>query len=51
MTKGRGTLPLRAVAGQKAFFISLGGPQAHDFSSLSSRPKQGVVERPSVFHP
>ena len=28
MTKERATLPWRAVAGQKVFFISLGGPQA-----------------------
>jgi hypothetical protein len=33
MTKGRAVLPGRVVAGQKPFFISLGGPQAHDFSS------------------
>ena len=30
MTKGRATLPWRAVGGQKVFFITLGGPQAHD---------------------
>ena len=30
MTKGMATLPWRAVAGQKAFFITLGGPQAHE---------------------
>ena len=34
MTKGRGTLPWRAVAGQKAIFIPLGGPKAHDHSGL-----------------
>jgi hypothetical protein len=27
MTKGRATLPSRAVAGRKAFFIIVGGPQ------------------------
>jgi hypothetical protein len=32
MTKGRGALPWRAVAGQKAFFITLGGQKAHDSS-------------------
>jgi hypothetical protein len=28
MTRGRTTLPRRAVAGQKAFFITIGGPQS-----------------------
>jgi hypothetical protein len=32
MTKGRATLPWKVVAGQKALFITLGGPQAHDHS-------------------
>jgi hypothetical protein len=32
MTKERAALPWRAVAGLKAFFITLGGQQAHDFS-------------------
>ena len=32
MTKGTAALPWRAVAGQKAFFITLGGPNAHDYS-------------------
>jgi hypothetical protein len=32
MTKGRVALPRRVVAGQRAFFITLGGPQAHNHS-------------------
>jgi hypothetical protein len=32
MTKGRVALPRRVVAGQRAFFIILGGAQAHDHS-------------------
>jgi hypothetical protein len=32
MTKERAKAPWRAVAGQRAFFITLGGPQAHDHS-------------------
>jgi hypothetical protein len=32
MTKGRAALPLSVVAEQKLFFITLGGPKAHDFS-------------------
>jgi hypothetical protein len=32
MTKGRATLPEREVAGQKAFFITLSGTQAHEYS-------------------
>src|ERR1700678_2689601 len=32
MTKGRAALPLSVVAEQKLFFITLGGPTAHDFS-------------------
>src|ERR1700729_2819304 len=31
MTKGRAALPARVVAGQ-TFFITVGGPKAHDFS-------------------
>jgi hypothetical protein len=34
MTKGRATLPWRVVAGLKAFFINLGGQQAHASSTL-----------------
>jgi hypothetical protein len=30
MTKERATVPQRVVAGPKRFFITLGGPQAHD---------------------
>ena len=37
MTKGTATLSWRAVAGQKAFFITLGGPQAHDSSDQNDK--------------
>jgi hypothetical protein len=32
MTKGRAALPATVVAEQDPFFITLGGPLAHDFS-------------------
>jgi hypothetical protein len=32
MTKGRVVITWKVVAGPKAFFITLGGPQAHDHS-------------------
>jgi hypothetical protein len=32
MTKGRAALSGTVVAGQKLFFITFGGPKAHDFS-------------------
>ena len=38
MTKGRAALPLSVVAEQKLFFITLGGPKAHDFSGRKSFP-------------
>jgi hypothetical protein len=41
MTKGSATLPWRAVAGQKAFFISLGGPQAHDHAGRDDKSYLG----------
>jgi hypothetical protein len=37
MTKGRVTLPWRVVAGRKAFFITLGGPKAHDSSGRDDK--------------
>ena len=36
MTKGRAALPATVVAG-KAFFITLGGPKAHDFSGRDDK--------------
>jgi hypothetical protein len=43
MTKGgRRFHGWRAVAGQKAFFISLGGPQAHDHSGRDDKGYGGV---------
>jgi hypothetical protein len=55
MTKGRATLLLKAVAGQKKFFIALGGMRAHEHSGrgdklvssedLSPRPERSAVER------
>jgi hypothetical protein len=38
MTKGRAALPLSVVAEQKLFFITLGGPKAHDFSGRKAFP-------------
>jgi hypothetical protein len=43
MTKGRATLPWKAVGGQKVFFITLGGAQAHD-SSLEKHFQEGSAE-------
>jgi hypothetical protein len=37
MTKERAALPATVVAG-KAFFITLGGPTAHDFSGRKTFP-------------
>jgi hypothetical protein len=48
MTKGRGALPEREVAGQKAFFITLGGPQGHEYSVEKHFP-QGL--KPTVLPP
>jgi hypothetical protein len=38
MTKGRVALPLSVVAEQMLFFITLGGPKAHDFSGRKTFP-------------
>jgi hypothetical protein len=37
MTKGRAKRPWRVVAGQSAFFITLGGPQAHESSGRDEK--------------
>jgi hypothetical protein len=37
MTKERATPPRTAVAGQKRFFIPLGGPQAYDLSGRDDK--------------
>ena len=47
MTKGRATLPWRAVAGQKVFFISLGGPAAKPHAHLPLGMTKGRVVLPS----
>ena len=38
MTKGRAALPATVVAEQDPFFITLGGPSAHDFSGRKTFP-------------
>jgi hypothetical protein len=43
MTKGRAALPWSVVAEQKLFFITLGGPKAHDFSGRDTRLRLGKV--------
>jgi hypothetical protein len=43
MTKGRAALPERVVAGQEPFFITLGGPKAHD-SSVEKRLRPSDFE-------
>jgi hypothetical protein len=42
MTKGRAALPLSVVAEQKLFFITLGGPKAHDFSGRDDNSFEGA---------
>jgi hypothetical protein len=42
MTKVRATLPWESGLGQKTFFITLGGPQAHDSSGRKTSPGRGV---------
>ena len=42
MTKGRAALPLIVVAEQKVFFITLGGPKAHDFSGRDDKGEGGA---------
>ena len=42
MTKGRAALPLTVVAEQKLFFITLGGPKAHDFSGREDKGEGGA---------
>jgi hypothetical protein len=37
MTMGRVALPLSVVAEQKVFFITLGGPKAHDCSGRDDK--------------
>ena len=43
MTKGRAVLPSTVVAGQEPFFITLGGPKAHD-SSVEKHFQEGTAE-------
>jgi hypothetical protein len=43
MTKVRAALPGESGLGQKAFFITLGGPQAHD-SSVEKHSHEGSAE-------
>src|SRR6202034_1371948 len=42
MTKGRAALPLSVVAEQTLFFITLGGPRAHDFSGRDDKGEGGA---------
>ena len=42
MTKGRAALPLSVVAEQNPFFITLGGPKAHNFSGRDDKGKGGA---------
>src|ERR1700689_10964 len=42
MTKGRAALPLSVVAEQKLFFITLGGPKAHNFSGPEDKGESGA---------
>src|SRR5580693_7326774 len=44
MTKGRAALPLSVVAEQDPFFITLGGPTAHDFPGRDDKGRT-VVDR------
>jgi hypothetical protein len=41
MTKGRAVLPGTVVAGQKPFFITLGGPKAYDFPGRDDKGEGG----------
>ena len=43
MTKGRAALPGRLVAEQEPFFITLGGPKAHD-SSVEKHLQEKTAE-------
>ena len=45
MTKGRAALPATVVAEQDPFFITLGGPKAHDSSGRDTRVEQLRTER------
>jgi hypothetical protein len=41
MTKGRAALPLSVVVEQRLFFITLGGPKAHDSSGQDDKGEGG----------
>ena len=43
MTKGRAALPATVAAEQDPFFITLGGPLAHDFSGRKTFPREGPL--------
>jgi hypothetical protein len=46
MTKGRPALPATVVAEQDPFFITLGGPLAHDSSGRDDKGEGGAsIER------
>jgi hypothetical protein len=45
MTKGRAALPATVVAEQDPFFITLGGPTAHDFSGRDDSSIAGMKHR------
>ena len=42
MTKGRAALPATVVAEQDPFFITLGGPLAHDCSGRDDKGEGGA---------
>src|SRR6202161_1288561 len=42
MTKGRAALPLSVVVEQRLFFITLGGPKAHDSSGRDDKGEGGA---------
>jgi hypothetical protein len=45
MTKGRAALPATVVAEQEPFFISLGGPKAHDFSGRDDKGRAVALRK------
>src|ERR1700728_2773930 len=55
MTKGRAALPWSVVAEQQLFFITLGGPTAHDFPGRDDKGEGGAsiecgCRTAAIFH-
>jgi hypothetical protein len=55
MTKGKAALPLSVVAEQSLFFMTFGGPKAHNFSCRDDKgeaalPLSVVAETEPIFH-